>query len=183
MMYPAILSERTKDVKGDVMECGVLAGMTFIPLAEANPHKICHAVDPFIGFRKENHKLDDQSTYPPGRFTQYGSGTFRKQVAHLDNVKIYEGYAPDILDSVQLTDGLSFVHLDMDLYSPTIGSIKWCWERLNVGGIIIGHDWHQGRINAGAAMREFSELIGQEPNIKLSPPKYSWAQWAWWQKA
>jgi hypothetical protein len=54
-----------------------------------------------------------------------------------------------------------FVHLDLDLYIPTLASLRFFWPRVATGGIIMLDDanWMEGIYNA---VEEFSQEINQK---------------------
>ncbi len=39
----------------------------------------------------------------------------------------------------------AFVHIDVDLYEPTLAGLNWFYERLNPGGYIFVHDYNNQR--------------------------------------
>ena len=65
-----------------------------------------------------------------------------------------------------LTDErFSFVHLDVDIYESTIGSLEWFYPRMLRGGIIISHDF----MTAAGPRKAFTEFFERlpEPLIEL----------------
>jgi hypothetical protein len=175
MQFPVELSKKVSDVKGDIIEFGVLAGETFVRLARENKHKTCHAVDSFVGFRRETHPKDDQTKYPPGRWNQGGPDALYRAMRnfHIRNACVHQGFVPRILDSVEdrLGDAeISFAHLDMDLYTPTLCALKWLYPRIAHGGIIACHDYFDAGVestkNVSAAVNDFFKECGMVKSLE-----------------
>lgn len=56
-------------------------------------------------------------------------------------VKIYKGWIPDKFKEIK-NKKISFLHLDVDLYEPTLSSLKFFYPRLKKGGIIVCDDYN-----------------------------------------
>ncbi len=56
-------------------------------------------------------------------------------------VKIYKGWVPDVFKEIK-EEKFSFVHIDLDLYDPTLKSIEFFFNKLTYGGIIICDDYN-----------------------------------------
>jgi hypothetical protein len=61
------------------------------------------------------------------------------KMEHAENCIIRKGYFPDTATGVE--DTFCFVNLDMDLYKPTLEGLRFFWDRLEKGGIILIHDY------------------------------------------
>ena len=48
----------------------------------------------------------------------------------------HPGRVPDTLADFDQQARFSFVHLDMDIYEPTLQACRWFWPRMVPGGII-----------------------------------------------
>ncbi len=157
-------------VPGDLAEFGVWHGTTFMPMAElASQHgRIIHAVDSFEGMDQETER--DAGQYRKGQLSVGGSAIFRQLTKpYGDTVRIHEGFVPSILS--ELNDcRFAFVHLDLDQYAPTRSSLAFLWPRMNLGGVLMCHDWKNGRdFLAAGAMKEWMStqrmsLAGETPN-------------------
>ena len=60
---------------------------------------------------------------------------------NFDFIKIYKGWVPEKFDEVKNIK-FSFVHIDVDLYEPTLNSLDFFFPRLIVGGIIVCDDYN-----------------------------------------
>jgi O-methyltransferase len=131
----------TKNISGDMAECGVYKGATawFIGtfIKQQGLHKTLHVFDSFEGLSKPGN--EDGSYWGAGNLATDES-ICRHNLAAFDFVKYYKGWIPDRFAEVE-TARFSFVHIDVDLYQPTFDSLSFFYERLNKGGIIICDDY------------------------------------------
>ncbi len=61
---------------------------------------------------------------------------------------------------------ISFLHLDMDVYEPTLFALEQCWDRIVNGGIVMIDDYN-AVFGATKAVDEFLPKIGN-PIIQKS---------------
>ena len=61
----------------------------------------------------------------------------------------------------------SFVHIDVDTYESTLSCLKFFYPRMNRGGFIISHDYHDGSMGVRKAIDEFFSDKA-EPIIEMS---------------
>ena len=79
-------------------------------------------------------------------------------------VNIYKGWIPQKFEEVQNRE-FSFVHIDVDLYEPTLKSLEFFYPRLIDGGIIVCDDYNsQGFNGAKKAWDEFFSKV----NVKIN---------------
>ena len=64
-----------------------------------------------------------------------------KVLGKFDFVKTYKGWIPERFKEVKNLK-FSFVHIDVDLYEPTIKSLEFFFPRLENGGIIVCDDYN-----------------------------------------
>ncbi|HAC66274.1 MAG TPA: methyltransferase [Cyanothece sp. UBA12306] len=125
---------------GDTAECGVYRGATSELICQKFQHqeKIHYAFDSFEGLSKP---LDMD-----GEFWQTGSLTTSEDIArqnlasYSDKIKFYKGWIPERFPEVN-SEAFCFVHIDVDLYEPTLESLKFFYPKLVVGGIILCDDY------------------------------------------
>ena len=73
-------------------------------------------------------------------------------------IKIYKGWIPDIFNS-KINDKFSFIHIDLDLYEPTLKSLNFFYPKLIIGGIIVCDDYNISDFpGAKKAIDEFLHL-------------------------
>ena len=64
---------------------------------------------------------------------------FRKNLSELDYVTVQKGWIPDTFAAVSECR-FCFVHLDVDLYRPTVESLRFYYERTEERGLILCDD-------------------------------------------
>jgi len=131
-------------VRGDFAEIGVWHGYTFVPLAELarQAGRVIHAVDSWRGMASPTAADGDE--YAAGALSTGGSVAFREAVRPFRNVRIHEGWVPDILAGMA-TRRFAFVHVDLDQFRPTLEALRFFWPRLSTAGRLMVHDYFPGR--------------------------------------
>ena len=78
-------------------------------------------------------------------------------------VKLYRGWIPSRFVDVDKKH-FSFIHIDVDLYLPTLDSLKFFWPKLVKGGYIVVDDYGSSQFpGASLAVDEF---------LKTNPPSF-----------
>jgi O-methyltransferase len=136
-------------LNGDIAECGCWKGhSSFIIatlLSQNNFQYQFHIFDSFEGGLSEKTKKDQED--------QYGLETFKekemffsleenvgKVLEKFNFIKLYKGWIPDRFEEVK-GQKFSFVHIDVDLYEPTLNSLEFFYPRLVKKGSIIVDDY------------------------------------------
>jgi O-methyltransferase len=151
----------TSKVPGDIAEVGVYRGGSARLMCEARGNRSLYLFDTFEGLPTTN-RLDS-------RFgaKQYAASFEKVQhyLAAFPDVNIYKGLFPATSDPIE-NKRFSFVHLDVDLYQPTLDSLEFFYPRLNVGGMFLIHDylWAEG---VRKAVQEFF-MSRAEPILELA---------------
>jgi hypothetical protein len=142
------LIERTRDVPGDVAECGVFKGGTLVTIAlyvrENRFAKRVFGLDSFQGFDKSVEKdialggaMDAKKRV--GGFAETSLTHVRRKLARfglLDDVVLFPGYFARTLRSLPDTK-FSFVHLDCDTHDSYCQTLAYFYDRMSPGGIIL----------------------------------------------
>jgi hypothetical protein len=70
------------------------------------------------------------------------------------NVRFYRGFFPESAKELDPNLRFAFVHMDVDLYQSTLDCLKFFYDRMVPGGIMLTHDYSilEG---VGKAFREF----------------------------
>lgn len=91
-------------------------------------------------------------------------------------VEFHRGWLPGSLEKLPEAK-YKFVHIDVDLYEPTLGSVAYFYPRLVEGGLIICDDY--GSLAYPGARRAIDEFCAQE---NLLPLTISTAQAIIWKR-
>lgn len=150
------LLQRTRGVAGDVAECGTGVGLSSTVLCaylaledtefRGGGYHVC---DSFEGLSEPQ----DEDRVPPGHpraellqsMTRAGAFRFpqerlRTVLAAYPEIAYHPGWIPQSLASLP-ERRYRFVHVDVDLYAPTLGAFEYFFPRLSPGGIIASDDY------------------------------------------
>ena len=65
----------------------------------------------------------------------------KKTFSDFSNVKILKGWIPDVFNSLNDNIKISFLHIDVDLYQPSLDCLNNLYDKVVNGGIIITDDY------------------------------------------
>ncbi len=131
-------------LEGDTAECGVYKGASSFLIMQANQksklNKIHHIFDSFEGLSAPSN-LDGEH-WSSGNLSvseQSVVAMLQPFVKNKDFIS-YKGWIPDKFNEV---DGVkfSFVHVDVDLFQPTLDSIEFFYNRIVPGGVFLCDDY------------------------------------------
>ncbi len=99
-----------------------------------------HCFDTFEGHAAEDINTAVEIAHTPGVFGDTSFESVKEYLAQFKNIEIYKGRFQDT--SHQIKDvPTHFVHLDMDIYEPTIFALNFFDDRLVHGGVILLDDY------------------------------------------
>jgi O-methyltransferase len=129
-------------VEGDWAECGVYKGGTAYLLGTLlNEHQRStsfHLFDTFTGMTEEADA--DPSLHKQGDFSDNSVEGVRQYLAHYNRYDFHPGFIPDSFNGLEERN-YAFVHIDVDLYEPTVACCNYFYPRLNKGAILIFDDY------------------------------------------
>jgi hypothetical protein len=126
-------------IDGDLAECGTYKGMSAYLMCRAHKgsSRRIHLFDSFEGLPTPD---EHDGTYWSRGALQTSEDTVRETLVEFDNYVVYKGWIPERFSEVaQLR--FSFVHIDVDLYRPTLASLQFFFPRMTSGGIILLDDY------------------------------------------
>lgn len=130
-----------KKIPGDTIDIGVRYGTSsyFIlnGLADANrPH---HLFDSFEGVSAPTSEDGKNTAWKKGDLKTDESIT-RANLSKFQNCQYYKGWIPDRFNEIE-DRRFALMHIDVDLYQPTLESLKFFYDKINPGGVIICDDY------------------------------------------
>lgn len=166
-------ARQVRAVPGDIAECGVRYGKSTVFIltgAGKESAKDVHIFDSFAGLSKPG--AEDQN---PGGKTVWESGELAVPEdavrANLDSfadrITLHKGWIPDRFNEVGEKQ-FAFVHVDVDLYQPTLDSAAFFYPRLNPGGVIVCDDY--GSDYCPGAKRAFDEFFADKSERVIALP-------------
>ncbi len=160
-------------VVGDFAELGVHKGETAKLIHEMNSTQKLHLFDTFEGFNENDLLYENEHgrKHTTQEFSDTDLETVKKYIHGNDHVIFHPGYFPATSIGLE-NEKFSFVHLDADLYLPTITGLNFFYPRLSPGGVIIVHDYNHSWDGIKKAFDEFMPTI-PESLIELTDWKGS----------
>ena len=151
---------KKEKIKGDFAELGVHKGESAKIIYEMDTTRKLHLFDTFEGFAAQDlqHENKQDEKYTTKEFSDTNLETVKKEINGSDQVVFYPGYFPKTAIGLEETK-FSFVHLDADLYLPTIEALKFFYPKLSAGGVIIIHDYNHTWDGIKKALDEFMPTI------------------------
>ena len=151
---------KTQQIKGDFAELGVHQGETARIIHEMDPTRKLHLFDTFEGFNELDlqHEKEKGGKYTTTNFSDTTLEAVKKEIGENSNVIYYPGYFPSTATGTEQLQ-FSFIHLDADLYLPTIAGLQFFYPRLSPGGVIIIHDYNHNWDGIKKALDEFMPTI------------------------
>jgi O-methyltransferase len=160
------LLKLTLEIEGDAAECGVYRG--------ASSYLICRAIRPY---GKCNHLFDSfqglsAPTEMDGAYWRAGAlrateVEVRDNLREFGNFAIHAGWIPSRFEEVTARR-FSFVHIDVDLYEPTLDSVTFFYERLTPGAIMLFDDY--GFRTCPGAKLAVDEFLRERPELTVMLP-------------
>ena len=151
-LYSFIEDVIKRGIKGDFAECGCWNGNSLFAtkffIDKYNLKKSFHIFDSFEGglseFKNQDFKNSSIKSIIEAKKIKNQFSSSHEQLlnktSNLKNIKINKGWIPKVFKTQEERD-YCFVHIDVDLYEPTLESHKYFFERLNKGGVIICDDY------------------------------------------
>lgn len=158
--------ERLKEqnIKGAFAELGVYQGTTAAFIHEMDPSRDFHLFDTFQGFDAKDLKQEDASEakYATSNFSDTSLEEVKQKMGSSDRIHYHMGFFPDTTSELP-DQTYAFVHLDADLYAPTLDALHFFYPKLVNGGVIMIHDYHHTWPGVRKAVDEFSKKIPEIP--------------------
>jgi hypothetical protein len=159
----------TAGIPGDTAECGVYQGAGSYLMAEANRragrNETHHGFDSFVGVSRPTGK--DGSYWTEGALASPADVARGKLAEFGDAVRLYPGWIPERFGEVA-DRAFRFVHLDVDLYEPTRGSLEFFYPRVVPGGVVVCDDYLF--LTCPGATAAVDEFLADKPEKMIGLP-------------
>lgn len=150
-----MLVEKTRKIKGDIVEVGVYKGGSAKLISEMKGQKNLYLFDTFEGL-PEVRKIDNKAFYK-GHFKS-SFDSVKDSLKDYKNVYIFKGRFPETSGPIK-KKSFSFVHLDVDIYESTVNCLKFFYPRMSKGGVILSHDY----LSAAGVKKAFDDFFRDKP--------------------
>ena len=133
----------TKNIPGAMAECGCFEGASAYFMAKECPQTELHLFDSFAGL--STPQTQDTMSGAGVPYWKQGDLSAREQVLferlkEFSQIKVHKGWIPERFPAVEKL-GFRLVHIDVDLYQPTLDSLVFFYPRLSPGGVIVIDDY------------------------------------------
>jgi len=153
------LTQLALSVPGDTAECGTYRGSSsfFVCRRIQGTGKHHHVFDSFEGLSAPS--AADGTFWVKGALTM-PEEVARKTLSPYPFVEFHRGWIPTTFESVK-DRTFCFLHVDVDLFQPTLESLGFFYQRLAKGGVIIGDDY--GLRTCPGARQAFDDFFKTKP--------------------
>jgi len=154
------------NLKGDMAELGVYQGATAQIIHLMYPEKSLHLFDTFSGFTQADLEKEkgEAATYTPQHFADTSLQKVKMKLGQSKNIFFYPGKFSE-QSSKASSIHFCFVSIDVDLAKPTADGLRFFYERLVDGGVIIVHDYNPKWPALMEVVDEFVLQIPENPVI------------------
>ncbi len=161
------IARSIRNIPGDIAECGVFkAGSSFLMLSANNETgKHLFGFDSFEGLSDPGEKdkvMNNRAFEWKARDMAVGEEIAATNLAAFHgNFTLLKGWIPDRFTEVY-SKRFSLVHIDVDLYDPTLASLEFFYPRMNPGGMIVCDDYGFDTCpGARTAMDNFAKTVNK----------------------
>ena len=168
-----MLFEKISNINGDVVECGIGFGTSFLCLAwishVGKKERTVWGFDSFEGFPEPS--IFDQSprNLKKGQWAVsdvkgiYDLLKGRMEPSYVkENVNIVKGFFDKSLKEYK-GESVVFLHLDVDLYASYKTTLEYFWPKMAKGGVVVFDEYKQSEvlINFPGAKKAIDEFFGE----------------------
>ena len=136
------LLKLTKNIEGHTVELGVYYGASSELILESIKHteKRHHMFDSWQGVSQPD--LVDGTYWEKGSLNSSLDDCKNNLSIFEESKKIfYEGWIPYTFQHISDDLSISFIHFDLDLYQPTKDGLRFFYDKLSPGGIMLFDDY------------------------------------------
>ncbi len=153
------LTKLSSPLPGDTAECGAYKGASSYLICRRNlEHKKAHHI--FDSFEGLSDPMEEDGGYWKKGDLFCSEHVLRENLKEFTAVNYYQGWIPERFSEVAALE-FSFVHLDIDLYQPTVDSLRFFYQRMVPGGIILCDDY--GFISCPGAKKAMDAFFSDKP--------------------
>jgi O-methyltransferase len=157
------LARHVLPLDGSAAECGVYKGGTAHLLASLyRGKKKLYLFDSFCGIPPGDPSKDNRYI-AGGDFADTSLYEVMTLMSPFKDIEFRPGIVPDTFVGLEW-EQFSFVHIDLDIYSPILEALRFFYPRMSKGGVIVLDDYGAEECQgAYLAVEEFCASIGRKP--------------------
>ena len=135
------LLKLVEHLDGAAIECGAYRGASafvMMKMALQGSRRTLHVCDSGKGLSKPGPK--DGQRWRGGEFSDDNHELISRLTERRGTVCYHMGWIPESFENIA-DEVFAFIHLDVDLYQPTLDSCRWLYSQLHVGGVLVCDDY------------------------------------------
>lgn len=160
------LVKETQFIQGSMAEVGVFRGGSSYAIGYTDHRRMLYSFDSFQGIPAGLSGVD---LLPKGLFKSE-ENEVREFLAELPNISVHRGWFPHNFPWLKKSK-FSFVHIDVDLYQPTLDCLEFFYPRLSSGGILISDDYQWQ--DCPGVKKAFDEFMIDKPEKLVATDFYT----------
>jgi O-methyltransferase len=167
------LARASGNVAGDIAECGVRYGKSSLFILNGFGEKCAKRYEIFDSFEGLSEPVEADKAENGSAVWETGELAVQEETV-LQNlqdfaarIRLHKGWIPDRFNDVKKSR-FAFVHVDVDLYQPTLDSFAFFYPRMSKGGVMICDDY--GSAYCPGAKRAVDEFFAAKPERVFSLP-------------
>ena len=147
-------------VEGAFAELGVYRGETARMIHEMDPLRRLFLFDTFEGFSERDLQCENRADekWNSIDFSDTSVDVVRQFIRGNGNIEYFPGHFPETANTLP-QEKYALVHLDADLYQPTLEGLRYFYPKLSPGGMIMVHDYSHNWVGVRKAVDEFIHTI------------------------
>jgi len=147
-----------RKLSGNVAEAGVYKGSFAAQINKLFPDRKLYLFDTFEGFDEKDIYQERNPSDVNFDFSDTSVDAVLNKMSIPENCIIKKGWFPD--SAVGVDDEFCFVNLDMDLYQPTLEGLRFFYEKMVHGGVLLVHDFYSEKYpNVRIAVLDFEASL------------------------
>ena len=157
--------------KINIVECGTCDGLSIFyavnALSNENIDFTAYIFDSWAGMKKE-HLLFENELRHLNDYSYLNLENTKNNLKEYSKNLIYNvGYIPEIFQSCDIPNNISWLHIDLNSSMPTLKSFEFCYDKLASNGIILLDDYGHGTYESTRTVSDkfFEDKNGQFINL------------------
>ena len=140
----ALLAKKSSKKNINFVECGVCDGLTIYYALNALKNKKNFKIFLYDSWKEMKKKyLNKNELHHLGDYNYLNLNNTQNNLKKFNKNLIYNvGYIPEIFKKHRYPNNLSWLHIDLNVYKPTIDVLNFFYKKLLVGGIILLDDYN-----------------------------------------
>lgn len=159
----------TRGLPGDMAECGCYIGVSAWFMAKESPETDFFLFDSFEGLSEPDANDQVRSNVRGWKAGDLATSEelLRSNLAEFERIHVLKGWIPERFNDVA-DRRFRLVHIDVDLFQPTVDSLAFFYPRMVDGGVIVMDDY--GFLTCPGATRAAEEFMADKAERILHLP-------------